>query len=231
LPVSATTLGRVSSAVVTGGRSARFVPSPLTRFDLVSWACSSALVNLGLCPLDGDVGVTSGSARDCFVLVFAILLVFFKAVEDMANRQINIFNLDLNGVVSKQRSIKTPMNIQPFTNSHSLYEQQTVSVDRATVFPQSTRPVVDDDKLTQLDELLRANVGDLDVPSTRKRRKHISSGKGQSTLQETLDPARKDNPPFLYDCVNWCITAFRLVSIANAPKIISLQPKPLPVRA
>ncbi|KAF8486179.1 hypothetical protein DFH94DRAFT_711212 [Russula ochroleuca] len=106
------------------------------------------------------------------------------------------------------------MNIQPFTNSHSLYEQQTVSVDRATVFPQSTRPVVDDDKLTQLDELLRANVGDLDVPSTRKRRKHISSGKGQSTLQETLDPA-----------------PFRLVSIANAPKIISLQPKPLPVRA
>ena len=95
LRVSATALGRVSSAVVTRGRSARFVPSPLTGFDFVLWACSSALVRLGLCPLDGDVGVASGSARDCFALVFATLLVFFKAVEDMANRQINIFNLDM----------------------------------------------------------------------------------------------------------------------------------------
>ena len=87
------------------------------------------------------------------------------------------------------------MNIPPFTNSHSLYEQQTVSVDRATVFPQSTRLVVDDDKLMQLDDLLRANLGDLDMPNTRKRRKHISSGEGHSELHETPQSARESGPP------------------------------------
>jgi hypothetical protein len=89
------------------------------------------------------------------------------------------------------------MNIPPFTNSHSLYEQQTVSVDRATVFPQSTRLVVDDDKLTQLDELLRANLGDLDVPNTRKRRKHNSSGEGHSALDEELQSARESGLPLI----------------------------------
>lgn len=91
------------------------------------------------------------------------------------------------------------MNIPPFTNS---YEQQTVAVDRATLFPQSTRPVVDDDKLKQLDELLKANL-DVDVSHSRKRRKRSSSAKGQSTLHETLEPARKSG---LYDCANWHIT-------------------------
>ena len=88
------------------------------------------------------------------------------------------------------------MNIPPFTNSHSLYEQQTVIVDRATLFPQSTCLVVDDDKLTQLDELLKANLGGLDVPDTRKQRKHTGSGEGQSALHETFDPARKSGSPF-----------------------------------
>jgi hypothetical protein len=93
----------------------------------------------------------------------------------------------------------------PFTNSHSIYEQQTVAVDRATLFPQGTRPVVDDDKLKQLDELLKANL-DVDVSHARKRRKRSSSEKGQSTLHETLEPARKSGPICLYDYVNWCIT-------------------------
>jgi hypothetical protein len=88
------------------------------------------------------------------------------------------------------------MNIPPFTNSHSLYEQQTVTVDRATLFPQSTRLVVDDDKLTQLDKLLRANLSD---PDARKRRKHTSMGMEQSASHE---PARESGPPFLYDCVS-----------------------------
>jgi hypothetical protein len=91
------------------------------------------------------------------------------------------------------------MNIPPFTNS---YEQQTVAVDRATLFPQSTRPVVDDDKLKQLDELLKANL-DVDVSHARKRRKRSSSAKGHSTLHE---PARKSGPICLYDCANWRIT-------------------------
>jgi hypothetical protein len=90
------------------------------------------------------------------------------------------------------------MNIPPFTNSHSLYEKQTVTVDRATLFPQSTRLVVDDGKLTQLDELLRANLGDADVSNPRKRRKHThtSSEKDQSALHEALEPARKSGAPF-----------------------------------
>jgi hypothetical protein len=93
------------------------------------------------------------------------------------------------------------MDIPPFTNSHSSYELQTVAVDRATLFPQSARTVVDDDKLKRLDELLKANL-DVDVSHARKRRKRsASSEKGPSTLHETLEPARKS----IYDCVNWCI--------------------------
>lgn len=96
------------------------------------------------------------------------------------------------------------MDIPPFTNSRSLCEEQTVAVDRATLFPQSTRPVVDDDKLKQLDELLKASL-DVDVSHARKRRRRSSSEKGQSTLQETLEPARKFGPIRLYDYVNWFI--------------------------
>ena len=94
------------------------------------------------------------------------------------------------------------MNIPPFTNSHSLYEQQTVTVDRATLFPQSTCLVVNDGELTQLGELVRANLGDVDVSNTRKRRKHTNLGEGQSALHEALEPARKPGPPCLYDYVN-----------------------------
>ena len=93
LGVFAAVLRRVSFGVVTCGRSARFVSSPLTSFDFVLWVCSSDLVSLGLGPFDKDVGVASGSVRDCFVFDFETLLAFFKAVEDMANQQIIIFNL------------------------------------------------------------------------------------------------------------------------------------------
>jgi len=81
------------------------------------------------------------------------------------------------------------MNISPFTNLNS---QQTVAVDPATLFPQSTRPVLDDDKLKHLDELLKANL-DVDVSHAPKRRKHSSSVKGQSTSHEALQPARKSD--------------------------------------
>jgi hypothetical protein len=171
----------------------------LTSFDFVLWACSSDLVSLGLGPFDKDIGVASGSVRDCFVLDFETLLAFFKAVEDMANRQIIIFNLWPKADLSKQRST---MNIPPFTNSHSLYEQQTATVDRATLFPQSTCLVANDGELAQLDELVRANLGDLDVSNTRKRRKHTNSGEGQSALHETHEPTRKPGLPCLYDYVN-----------------------------
>jgi hypothetical protein len=100
------------------------------------------------------------------------------------------------------------MNIPPFTNtnSHSSYEQQTIPVDRAALFPQSTRPAVDDDKLKQLDELLKANL-DIDVSHAQKRRKRSSSGKGQSTLHKAFEPARKSFGPIcFYDWVSWCIT-------------------------
>jgi hypothetical protein len=98
------------------------------------------------------------------------------------------------------------MNIPPPINSHPLYEQQTVVVDRATLFPQSTRPVVDDDTLKQLDGLLKANL-DADVSHARKRRKHSSSAKGQSTSNEVLEPARKSDLICLnYDSVNPHIT-------------------------
>ena len=80
------------------------------------------------------------------------------------------------------------MDVPPFTNS-----QQTVTVDRATLFPQSIRPVVDDDKLNQLDELLKANL-DVDVFPAPKRRKRSSSAK--ITLQEPLEPARKSGPVY-----------------------------------
>jgi hypothetical protein len=97
--------------------------------------------------------------------------------------------------VTKQSSTKM-MDIPPFTNS-----QQTVTVDRASLFPQSTRPEVDDDKLKQLDELLKAHL-DVDVSHARKRRKRSSSGNGQSTLHEAFEPARKSGPIYLYDCAN-----------------------------
>lgn len=87
------------------------------------------------------------------------------------------------------------MDIPPFTTN----SQQTVAVDRATLFPQSTRSVVDDDRLKQLDELLKANL-DVDVSHARKRRKRSSSAKGQSTLHETLGPARKFGPISLRLC-------------------------------
>lgn len=127
------------------------------------------------------------------------------------------------------------MNIPPFTSSHSLYERQTVAADRATLFPQSTRPAVDDDelKLKQLDELVKANL-DVDASHARKRRKLSSSAKGQSTSHEVPEPARKSDPICLYGCANWRITtrpkAFRLISMSNDPKVISLEPKPPPVR-
>ena len=82
------------------------------------------------------------------------------------------------------------MNILPFTNSHSLYEHQTVAVDRETLFPQCTHLVVDNDKLKQLDEHVKANL-DVDVSHTRKRRRPTSSGNGQSALHKVPEPARK----------------------------------------
>lgn len=103
------------------------------------------------------------------------------------------------------------MNIPPFTNSHSLYEQQTATVDRATLLPQSTHIVVDDGKLTQLDELVRANLGDLDVSHTRKRRKHTNSGEGQSAFHEVLEPARKSTPSF-----PWCELVYHSQSSIQA---------------
>jgi len=73
--------------------------------------------------------------------------------------------------------------------------------------------VVDGDKLAELDELLKANLGDSEVSRTRKRKRHTSIVEEQASLIETSEPA-----------------LFRLLSVARPPKLISLEPKPLPPR-
>ena len=87
------------------------------------------------------------------------------------------------------------MNTPRFTNPHCSHEQQTVTVSRSTLFPQSHHSVVDDDKLAELDELLKANLGGLKVSRTRKRKRHTSSVEEQPPLIQTPGPARKSSAP------------------------------------
>ncbi len=86
------------------------------------------------------------------------------------------------------------MNIPRFTNPHCSHEQQTVTVSRTTLFPQSHEFVMDDDKLAELDELVKANLGGFQLSHTRKRKKHTSSVQEQSSLNGTLEPARELGP-------------------------------------
>ncbi|KAI0300764.1 hypothetical protein BC826DRAFT_990298 [Russula brevipes] len=101
------------------------------------------------------------------------------------------------------------MNVPRFTNPHCSHEQQTVTVSRATLFPQSPHFVANDDKLAELDSILKTN---LDLSHTRKRKRRTSSI-GQSAPHEAHEHA-----------------PFRLLSAIDPPKVISLEPKPLPTR-
>ena len=87
------------------------------------------------------------------------------------------------------------MNIPQFTNPHCLHEHQTVTVSRSTLFPRSHHSVVDDDKLAELDELLKASLGDLELSRTRKRKRQTSTIEEQPSLIEASEPARKSSAP------------------------------------
>ena len=87
------------------------------------------------------------------------------------------------------------MNIPRFTNPHCSHEHQTVTVSRSTLFPQSHHSVVDGDKLAELNELLKANLGGLEVSRTRKRKRHTSTVEEQPSLIETSEPTRKSSAP------------------------------------
>ncbi|KAI9460363.1 hypothetical protein F5148DRAFT_1216856, partial [Russula earlei] len=107
------------------------------------------------------------------------------------------------------------MNIPRFTNPHSIHDQHIVTTSRANVFPQRPRFVVDDDKLAVLDELLKQTTGSLEASHVRmrKRKRHTNAMEGQSTSHTAYEPA-----------------PFRLLSVEHPPKVISLEPKPLPTR-
>ena len=53
---------------------------------------------------------------------------------------------------------------------------------------------MDDDKLAELDELVKANLGGFQLSHTRKRKKHTSSVQEQLSLNGTLEPARELGP-------------------------------------
>lgn len=77
-------------------------------------------------------------------------------------------------------------------------QQQTVTVSRATLFPRGSQFVADDDKLTELDNLIRSNLGGLEATDTRKRKRN-SSVEGQSALHAALESARESGLPSLYN--------------------------------
>ncbi|KAI0255079.1 hypothetical protein BJV78DRAFT_1181125 [Lactifluus subvellereus] len=93
------------------------------------------------------------------------------------------------------------------------HEEQMAIVSRATLFSEGACFTADGDKLAELDELLKASFGGFEVSQTRKREKCTGSVEGQSVLFERPEPA-----------------PFRLVSTAHPPKVISLEPRPLPER-
>jgi len=86
------------------------------------------------------------------------------------------------------------MNIPRFINPHCSHEQQTITVSRATLFPQGPLFEVDDDKRTELDELLKANLGGFEV--SQKRKKHIE---GHSALHDALEAPRMSMHPSPYN--------------------------------
>lgn len=93
--------------------------------------------------------------------------------------------------------------------SHS---SQTVTVSRSAIFPESGHFAPDGEVLTQLEELLRARF-DFGVSQMRRPKKRAHSVRGRPELIEKIE-----NAPF------------RLLSTAHAPKVISLEARPVPTR-
>lgn len=110
------------------------------------------------------------------------------------------------------------------------HEEQTVTVSRATLFPEGAHFTADGNRLAELNELLGASLEGFEVSQTRKRKKCTGSAE-QSALFERTEPARKSgqlhlNGPGVFST----LPAFRLVSTAHSPKVISLEPRPPPER-
>jgi hypothetical protein len=110
------------------------------------------------------------------------------------------------------------------------HEEQTVIVSRATLFPEGARFTADGDRLAELNELLGASLEGFEVSQTRKRKKCTGSVE-QSALFERIEPACKSGQLHLNgSSVLSTFSAFRLVSTGHSPKVISLEPRPLPER-
>ncbi|KAI0303631.1 hypothetical protein B0F90DRAFT_1306255 [Multifurca ochricompacta] len=96
---------------------------------------------------------------------------------------------------------------------HPSHEQQTVTVSRSALFQEDAHFRTDDEKLAELNELLKANWGDIEVSPKRKRRKVVDLVDRKPVLHGKVEPA-----------------PFRLLSIAHPPRMISLEARPLPAR-
>jgi hypothetical protein len=87
------------------------------------------------------------------------------------------------------------MNIARFTNSHCSPEQQTEIVSRANIFSEGALFTADSDKLAELDEILKANLGSFDVLQTRK---HAGPVEERSELRGKVD-TRKSGSFAIFD--------------------------------
>ncbi|KAI9439867.1 hypothetical protein H4582DRAFT_1943551, partial [Lactarius indigo] len=91
-------------------------------------------------------------------------------------------------------------------------ESQPVTVPRSTLFPEGGHFIPDGEMLARLEELLRARI-DFGLSQARRQKKRAHSVRGRPESIEKMD-----NAPF------------RLLSTAHAPKVISLEARPVPTR-
>ncbi|KAN0132906.1 hypothetical protein V8E53_009271 [Lactarius tabidus] len=98
------------------------------------------------------------------------------------------------------------------SNLEFSHASQTVTVSRSTIFPDGGHFTPDGEIIMQLEELLRARF-DFGVSQTRRQKKRAHSVGGRPELIEKME-----NAPF------------RLLSTAHAPKVISLEARPVPTR-
>lgn len=98
------------------------------------------------------------------------------------------------------------------TKVGSSHKSQSVTVPRSTLFPEGGHFTPDGEMLARLEELLRARF-DLGFSQTRRQKKRAHSVGGRPESIEKIE-----NAPF------------RLLSTAYAPKLISLEARPMPTR-
>ncbi|KAH9063953.1 hypothetical protein EDB87DRAFT_84951 [Lactarius vividus] len=92
------------------------------------------------------------------------------------------------------------------------HKSQSVTVPRSTLFPEGGHFTPDDEMLARLEELLRARI-DFGFSQTRRQKKRAHFVGGRPEPIEKIE-----NAPF------------RLLSTAYAPKLISLEARPMPTR-